>query len=427
MAIRQKSFKLVTSSLFITAAFFITPMVHAQVAGCTDPLSNNYNPLATINDGSCTYNTINYTPPVKISPLSDSITETSGLQFIDNVLWTFNDSGGQPELYKTDTNSNAILQRVYLGGAVNIDWEDIAFDGTYIYVGDFGNNANGARADLKIYRFRYDVIRDPATYPVDTIPAGLVEKINFSYSDQPLPLQAVAANNTKFDCEAMIVDGGKIHLFTKNWINFTTTHYVINAVAAGTYTASPVETLATNFLVTAADKSPGKKLVALLGYQNSGTASHFLYLLSDYNSGLYFNGNKRNVALPDVFYMGQAEGIAFSDSSNGFISNEKFVKYIGSNPVITVTNKLHSFSTNNLITAVASTYKFIGTGNWNIASNWINNLLPPAMLSYNSEIFIDPTAGGQCILNVPYTLSAGCNISVNQNKPFIIQGNLNLQ
>ncbi|MEO6232962.1 MAG: hypothetical protein ABJB11_00205 [Ferruginibacter sp.] len=427
MAIRTNFLKNGITCFITATTFFITPIVYGQVLGCTDPLSNNYNALATVNDGSCTYNTANYSPPVKLDPLSDSVIETSGLQFVNNFLWTFNDSGGQPELYKTDTNSNTLLQRVYLGGAVNIDWEDIAFDGTYFYVGDFGNNANGARADLKIYRFPYSAIHDAATHPIDTIPAGMIQKINFSYSDQPLPLQAVAANFTKFDCEAMIVDGGKIHLFTKNWVNFVTTHYVINGVTAGTYTALPVETLATNFLVTAADKAPGKKLVALLGYQNSGTANHFLYLLSDYNSGLYFNGSKRNVNLQDVFYMGQAEGITFSSSNYGYITNEKFIKYIGSNPIITVTSKLHSFATDQLISALASTYQFIGNGNWDIAGNWINNLLPPAVLPFNSEIFIDPLAAGQCILNVPYSLSTGCSIIVNKNVSMIIEGGLTVQ
>ena len=27
----------------------------AQIRGCTDPLSQNYNPNATVNDGSCLY------------------------------------------------------------------------------------------------------------------------------------------------------------------------------------------------------------------------------------------------------------------------------------------------------------------------------------------------------------------------------------
>ncbi|RZK44819.1 MAG: T9SS C-terminal target domain-containing protein, partial [Pedobacter sp.] len=81
-------------------------IVHGQVPGCTDPLSNNFNPLATVNDGSCTYNATSYTPPVKVDPINSTLVETSGLQWAGNSLWTFNDSGGEPAIYRIDTMSN---------------------------------------------------------------------------------------------------------------------------------------------------------------------------------------------------------------------------------------------------------------------------------------------------------------------------------
>ena len=31
---------------------------YSQISGCTDPLSKNFNPKATINDGSCCYKKI---------------------------------------------------------------------------------------------------------------------------------------------------------------------------------------------------------------------------------------------------------------------------------------------------------------------------------------------------------------------------------
>jgi hypothetical protein len=34
------------------------PTPPVDVYGCTDPLATNYNPLATIDDGSCTYLTV---------------------------------------------------------------------------------------------------------------------------------------------------------------------------------------------------------------------------------------------------------------------------------------------------------------------------------------------------------------------------------
>ena len=178
------------------------------------------------------------------------------------------------------------MQTVKLEGATNVDWEDVGFDGTYLYIGDFGNNFGG-RTDLKVYKFALSLIPDPAINNDVTISSADIKIINFSYSDQ-VPVVATTANNTKYDCEAMIVDGGKIHLFTKNWIGTNTTHYIINSTEPGTYSANPVEMLTTNYLVTGADKVPGSNVAVLVGYQNGLPYNHYMHVLSDFSGGLFF-------------------------------------------------------------------------------------------------------------------------------------------
>jgi hypothetical protein len=326
---------LITCTIFSSTAY-------AQVYGCKDPAASNYNPNATVNDGSCVYDATNYTPPIKVDTMHATLAETSGLQFAGNHLWSFNDGGGANAIYRIDTLTKTIFQTVNIDGATNVDWEDIAFDGSYFYIGDFGNNANGARTNLKIYKFPISVIPDYPTNPVVNISAANVEVINFTYADQPQPPVPAASNATKFDCEAMIVDAGKIHLFSKNWVDLNTTHYVIDGTAAGTYVANPLETLATGYLVTAADKAVGQEVVALLGYQNSGFANHFMHFLSDYSGGSYFNGNKRKINLPNAFTMGQAEGLTFKDGTYGYISNEYF------SPVA-VPQRLRSFNSSSFV------------------------------------------------------------------------------
>lgn len=336
--------------LFLLAVLMLqAASAGAQVSGCKDPEANNYNTAATVNDGSCTYNTTAYTPPIKVDPISNVLTEGSGLQMAGGFLWSFNDGGGAAAIYRIDTLTNAILQTVNLGGATNVDWEDIAFDGTAFYIGDFGNNASGDRTDLKIYKFPLAAIPDYNTNATVTIPAGQIERISFSYSDQA-PIVTSSPNNTRFDCEAMIVDNGKIHLFTKNWVDLNTTHYIITGTTAGSYVATPMETLATGYLVTAADKAPGAGVVVLLGYQASGSGNHFMHLLSDFSNGLYFNGNKRLLNLPTAAEMGQAEGIAFRNDTYGYISNEYFTRTV-LGFTITVQQKLRSFDLNSLLPA----------------------------------------------------------------------------
>jgi hypothetical protein len=401
-------------------------LVYSQVQGCTDTLASNFNPSATINDGSCTYTPVTYTPVIKVDPITDSLIESSGLQMAGNYLWSFNDGGHTPTLYRIDTVTNTLLQRVILSGVTNIDWEDIAFDGTYFYIGDFGNNLNGARTDLRIYKFPLSAIPDYTTNPVVNITAQQTAIISFTYSDQPQPPGATTTNNTKFDCEAMIVDNGKIHLFTKNWIDKNTTHYIINSVEAGTYIAMPVETLATNFLVTAADKVAGQNIIALLGYQNSGTGNHYLYILSDYKGDSFFSGNKRKIDLPDAITMGQGEGITFRNSKYGYISNEKFVRSVG--PLtITVNQKLRSFDISSFVTDHFTNYRFTGNGNWSNIAGWQYNQAPPPTLVAGNEIIIDPVAGGMCELDFPYTLPAGVKLTVNAGKFFLVTANLIVQ
>ena len=414
------------SNPFLAVTFLIGTSIsgYSQVQGCTDTLANNYNSTATINNGSCTYNVTSYTPPIKVDPISDTLIESSGLQWAGNALWTFNDGGGSAAIYRIDTLANILQQRVYLEGASNIDWEDIAFDGIYFYVGDFGNNANGARTDLKIYKFPLSAIPpDYIANPVVVISAAQIAVINFTYSDQPQPPQPTNANNTKYDCEAMIIDSGKIHLFSKNWIDLVSTHYVIDGVAAGDYIAQPVEVLVTNYLVTAADKAIGQKLIALLGYQNSGLGNHFIYLLSGYSGGNYFNGNKRLLNLPTAAEMGQAEGLTFKNGVEGYISNEKFMRTVFGFSVL-VNQKLRAFDIHTFVSGLSTTYIFTGNGNWDNPANWSGNIMPPATPPANSQIFIDPQPEGQCVLNVSFTLSQGSAITINAGKSFVIQGNL---
>ena len=70
------------------------------------------------------------------------------------------------------------------------------------------------------------------------------------------------------------------------------------------------------------------------------------------------------------------------------------------------------------------TYIFTGNGNWNIAANWNNNAIPPAVLSDGSEIIINPIAGGKCVLNIPYTINPGAVLTVRPGKQFEVGANL---
>ena len=293
----------------------------SQISGCTDAHAKNFNPNATTNDGSCLYNSFKIKPEYSIR-LSDSVKETSGLLFFDNLLWTHNDDH-DTTLYGLDTLGE-IRKKVVLEKVINHDWEEISQDNSFIYIGDFGNNASGNRTDLKILKI------DKKTFLEEN---PIIETISFSYSDQT-DLFPKKQNSTNFDCEAFIVSKDSIYLFTKQWQSSKTNIYVLPN-QTGNYIAQFKETLDTHGLVTGATYLEDKKLIALCGYSKHGKP--FLYLLYDFKDHDFLSGNKRRIDLQLSFH--QIEGITTNDGLHYYLTNEALVR----KPVLNVPQQIHYF------------------------------------------------------------------------------------
>lgn len=300
--------------------FFIgTIATFAQIAGCTDLLSKNYNTMATINDGSCLYQNFKIKPKYS-QKLSDSIKETSGLISFDNLLWTHNDDHDKT-IYGLDSLGK-IQKKIILDKAINHDWEEISQDSSYLYIGDFGNNYSGNRSDLQILKIEKKSFLDEK--PV-------IETISFTYSNQE-NLTAQKPNTTNFDCEAFIVSKDSIYLFTKQWSSSKTSIYVLPK-QAGNHIAKLKETLDTKGLVTGATYLESKKMIALCGYSKTGKS--FLYLLYDFKNYDFLSGNKRRIDVQLSFH--QIEGIATKDGLHYYLTNESLVR----KPIINVTQQIH--------------------------------------------------------------------------------------
>lgn len=69
-------------------------------------------------------------------------------------------------------------------------------------------------------------------------------------------------------------------------------------------------------------------------------------------------------------------------------------------------------------------YTFTGSGRWDIAANWLNNSIPPALLPSGSGIVIDPVAGGYCELNRVQVIATGATIEVRPGKRLLMPGTL---
>ncbi len=283
----------------------------AQTLGCTDFQANNYKSGATLNDGSCTYNSTSYSPIKLIDKLSDTLIETSALINIDGELWTLDDSGNPNAIYHFDKATGAVLQTIFISNATNHDWEDMTADQNNIYIGDFGNN-NGNRTNLAVYKIPKLLL---SKKKVDSVVA---EKIIFSYADQ----KDFNSNNNanSFDCEAMFVWNDSLHLLTKDWINGHSKHYLL-PTTPGSYNLFPIDSLDAGCLITGAAFEPLSKRIVLTGYNKTGFC--YIWLLWDFTGSKIFSGNKRKIDFGFFTNTGQIEGVCFNDSSNIYITNEK--------------------------------------------------------------------------------------------------------
>lgn len=260
------------------------------------------NPVEDIKSSSLQLNPGDYIPA-----LPRELSENSGLLIYDNLLWTFNDSGGHNMIYGFNS-SGEIVKRVKIGNAGNRDWEDIAQDKDYIYIGDFGNN-NGTRKDLVVYKIRKNEIGAGTAVEADA------ERIEFRFANQQdfhsLP------HSSAFDCEALAERNGILYIFTKDWKHEATTVYQLPK-EEGEHALQPVDSFQVKGLITGADFSPDKSKLALLGYSSFKPLVRLFSGISDEN----VFGNESTFIAMDSIAGAQTEGICFLNNDTLLVSCE---------------------------------------------------------------------------------------------------------
>ncbi len=245
--------------------------------------------------------------PYKIAVLSDSLKESSGLTYIGDRLFSFNDSGNTSEIFEINARSSYI-EKTFQTGLKNVDWEAITNDGSNFFIGEFGNNL-GTRKDLKVYQipFRNDsIIADS----IKTIPFFYPEQTDFTPKN----------TNNNFDAEAMIFLDGNIHIFTKEWITNTVSHYVIDKNMTENQPAKKLESFDTGFVVTDASFFENKLFV--VGYTKKASVYMMIFEKDDIGN-LFFNKPMKKFSLGRAFNIAQIEGITATEKGV-YISGERF-------------------------------------------------------------------------------------------------------
>jgi len=264
--------------------------------------------------GEQLYKVVDYQSVLGIySKLSKKVNESSGVILYEDCLWTFNDSGGEPEIYKMDKKSGKVLKTVRIKNGENHDWEDITQDDEYIYLGDFGNN-RGNRKNLTIYKILKRDIGKGKKVEVEA------RKISFSYGDQESFTLKRQKNN--FDCEAVTNFGDSLIIFSKDWADRKTRMYKLPK-SEGTYSLEPVSSFDVNGLITGADYNKETGNIVLAGYKDY---IPFVFLFKGFDGNSFDCEKVFRVNFPKM-KDAQTEGVVWMDEKNIIITCEETKRF----------------------------------------------------------------------------------------------------
>lgn len=196
------------------------------------------------------------------------INETSGLEILNDVFVTHNDSGGEPSLYFFNLSGEIInsikIEKENFWEIYNNDWEDITADEDYIYIADTGNNF-GTRDNLNIIKVKI------SDFSID-------DKIDIFYSNQD---SFFPSSKHKYDAEALLIIEDKIALFSKDRDSLNTDLYLIDDSVKEKQELSSVANFNVNSLITGGDYDSDTGILALVSYSSRG--EQYLILFEDFN------------------------------------------------------------------------------------------------------------------------------------------------
>lgn len=237
----------------------------------------------------------------KVAPFSKQIPECSGLIMWDGNLIAINDSGNKPKLHAVNPSNAKQIDDIKVKNTKNVDWEALTSDSDHIYIGDFGNN-EGDRENLAVYQ----VTKSKSDIK-------LVKTIPFGYRDQD---DFVTRNDHNHDCEAMVIKGNYLTLFSKNRSDDSTSVYQVD-INQGLQYPSKEYTFFTGYMITDASLHPpsGKIVCTAYNYTEEGFESAILVL--GIAGGEYFT---QHFFPLDMNH--QMEGITWSGGNSFYVGSE---------------------------------------------------------------------------------------------------------
>jgi hypothetical protein len=224
-----------------------------------------------------------------------------------------------------------------------------------------------------------------------------------------------------------------MQVFT-NWIS--TGHYaeIVRRMGYRIHLINSVFTITGNTLSVAIKLKnsgfarPFKNRWIKLVLKNSTTNTEHPFLIdSDFRTWADTVDLNKQVDLTGIPFGNYTAYLQIADTNLSLADNSKYAVRLANTNVWIENTGMNDLQQSFTHTPTTTQFKFIGSGNWTLASNWSDNQIPPAVLPANSEIIINPIPNTACILNTTQTIAPGAKITVAPGKQFLIEGNLLIQ
>lgn len=230
---------------------------------------------------------------------------------------------------------------------------------------------------------------DVNTKKMFTAPGSTLIAINLKYDNI---YDMVSAHNPPFS--------GKVFFETIDYLANTGQLWITDGTTIGTTTVS--NNVATGLY--------GIYLYGATSFYFWGRHTAATDSISLYKTDGTVNGTKVIQSFPKLAKYGESNYPLINFEYNGDVYYCAYDKKDNSN-----INDFYRTGSGSSVPPVSGTYTFTGNGSWDVASNWLNNQIPPANLS-GGEIIIDPVAGGECLVSGAKTLAPGVKLTIKSNK-----------
>lgn len=225
-----------------------------------------------------------------LQPLLSEVSGIADSKVNPGFLWTEEDSGNPPRVSLVRYDGT-VVKSIYLKGAVNRDWEDMALLDGQLYVADIGDNT-ASYGNYRIYRFA-----EPAA-SVDTV--AVYDTIPFRYADGARDAEAFLVDSLTKDIYLISKWESRSGIYRISWPYSTSTQNTAVKVGELPYNLVVSATQMNNELLV-------KTYAAIYYYRRAAGSSLLQTLLS------------KPVATPYVVEA-QGEAVALARNGSGFFT-----------------------------------------------------------------------------------------------------------